>query len=144
LLFVRRLDAIQWQGGRFNAARCFEVAAGVARRSLSIDATGLGVQRSVQRKRAMPVVLKAVALGAFRRKRRSFHRYKTPLPADDGRRTGLQPAFDGVEGSSFGQHQDELGAKDVDRWQGTRLSMLFSSNCCSRVRETSLLVAIPA
>ena len=29
----------------------------------------------------------------------------------------LQPVFDSVEGSSFGQHQDELGAKDVARWQ---------------------------
>ena len=47
---------------------------------------------------------------------------KTLLPADDGRRTGLQPPFDGVEGSSFGQHQDQLGAKDVTRWQGARLS----------------------
>jgi hypothetical protein len=35
---------------------------------------------------------------------------------------GLQPALNGVEGSSFGQHQDELGAKDVAGRQGTRLS----------------------
>lgn len=38
------------------------------------------------------------------------------FPADDGRRTDLQPAFDGVERSSLGQHQDELGAKDIARW----------------------------
>jgi len=44
------------------------------------------------------------------------------LPADDGRGTRLQSALDGVEGSSLGQHQDELGAKNVTRRQGTRLS----------------------
>jgi hypothetical protein len=44
------------------------------------------------------------------------------LPADDGGSTGLQPAFNRVEGGPFTQHQDELGAKDVTRWQGTRLS----------------------
>lgn len=38
------------------------------------------------------------------------------FPADDGRRTDLQPAFDGVEASSF-QHQDELGAKNRSLWQ---------------------------
>lgn len=47
---------------------------------------------------------------------------KALLPTDDRRCTGLQPALDGVEGSSFCQHQDELGAKDVARRQGTRLS----------------------
>src|SRR5204863_231501 len=30
------------------------------------------------------------------------------LPADDGRGTRLQSGLDGVEGSSLGQHQDEL------------------------------------
>jgi hypothetical protein len=44
------------------------------------------------------------------------------LPADNRGRTGLQAAFDRVEGSSFGQHQDEPGAKDVAGRQGTRLS----------------------
>ena len=44
------------------------------------------------------------------------------LPADDGRGTRLQSPLDGVEGSSLGQHQDELGAKNVTRRQGTRLS----------------------
>jgi hypothetical protein len=44
------------------------------------------------------------------------------LPADDGGSTGLQPALNGVEGCSFGQHRDELGAKEVAGQQGTRLS----------------------
>ena len=44
------------------------------------------------------------------------------LPADDRGSAGLQPALNGVEGSSFCQHQDELGAKDVAGRQGTRLS----------------------
>jgi hypothetical protein len=44
------------------------------------------------------------------------------LPADDGGSTGLQHTLDGVEGGSFGQHQDELGAKYVAGRQGTRLS----------------------
>ena len=35
------------------------------------------------------------------------------FPADDGGSTGLQHTLDGVEGGSLGQHQDELGAKDV-------------------------------
>ena len=43
------------------------------------------------------------------------------LPADDRRSAGLQPTFDGVEGSSFGQRQNEPGAKDVTRRQRTRL-----------------------
>src|SRR5258708_22910564 len=38
---------------------------------------------------------------------------ETLLPADDRGSTGLQPALNGVEGGSFCQHQDELGAKDV-------------------------------
>jgi hypothetical protein len=44
------------------------------------------------------------------------------LPADNGGSTGLQHTLDGAEGGSFGQHQDELGAKDVAGRQGTRLS----------------------
>src|SRR5215471_263180 len=36
---------------------------------------------------------------------------KALLPANDGGSTGLQPTLDGGEGGSFGQHQDELGAK---------------------------------
>src|ERR1700757_3536578 len=44
------------------------------------------------------------------------------LPADDRGSTGLQPALNDVEGSSFCQHQDELSAKDVAGRQGTRLS----------------------
>jgi hypothetical protein len=47
---------------------------------------------------------------------------KALLPADDRGSSGLQPAFDGVEGSSFRQHQDKPSAKDVAGWQGTRLS----------------------
>jgi hypothetical protein len=47
---------------------------------------------------------------------------KALLPADDRGSTGLQPALNGVEGSSFCQHQDELGAKDAASRQGTRLS----------------------
>src|SRR5262249_61248509 len=41
------------------------------------------------------------------------------LPADDRGSTGLQPARNGVEGGSFWQHEDELGAKDVARRQRT-------------------------
>ena len=44
------------------------------------------------------------------------------LPANDGGSSGLQPALDGAEGRAFGQHQDELGAKDVAGRQRTRLS----------------------
>ena len=33
------------------------------------------------------------------------------LPTDDGGSTGLQPTLDGVEGCSFGHHQDDPGAK---------------------------------
>jgi len=47
---------------------------------------------------------------------------KAPLPANDRRGAGLQPAFDGIEGSSFRQQQHQLGAKDVAGRQGTRLS----------------------
>ena len=43
------------------------------------------------------------------------------LPANDGWSTGLQPAFDGVEGCTFGQQEDQLGTEDVPGWQGTRL-----------------------
>jgi len=48
-----------------------EVAAGVANRSFSVDATGLRVQRGVQRKRAMSVVLEAMTLGAARGERQN-------------------------------------------------------------------------
>ena len=216
-----------------------EVAAGVAGRGSSVHAAGLGVQRGIQRKRSMPVVLEAVTLGSSRRKRQNgiepiqgldggflidaehggmlrrpqiqadnvgrfafelrivagqvtlqamgfqasffpdpMHSVladsqrcrqfaATPmrgtvagflaggrqnpgpqsrsqnrgllagmisvepiepgfeealLPADDRGSTGLQPALNGVEGGSFCQHQDELGAKDVAGRQGTRLS----------------------
>lgn len=44
------------------------------------------------------------------------------FPAADGVSTGLQSALNGVEGGAFGQHRDELGAKDVARRQGPRLS----------------------
>src|SRR5713101_8337317 len=43
------------------------------------------------------------------------------LPANDGRSTGVQPVFDGVEGGMFSQHEDQLGTEDVPGWQGTRL-----------------------
>ena len=44
------------------------------------------------------------------------------LPANDGRGARQQPTFDGAEGSSFGQQQDQLGAKDVAGRQRTGLS----------------------
>jgi hypothetical protein len=64
------------------------------------------------------------------------------LPADDRGSTGLQHALNGVEGSSFCQHQDELGAKDVAGRQGTRLNDAASSERWLLVRDTSLSVAI--
>jgi len=48
-----------------------EIAAGVVRRSFSVDAAGLGIQRSIQRKRAMAVVLETMTLGAARRERQN-------------------------------------------------------------------------
>jgi hypothetical protein len=41
-----------------------EVTAGVAGRGSSVHAAGLGVQRGIQRKRSMPVVLETVTLGS--------------------------------------------------------------------------------
>jgi len=216
-----------------------EVAAGVAGRSSSMHPAGFGIQRGIERKRSMPVVLEAVTLGSSRRKRqhgiepiqgldggflidaehggmlwrpqiqaenvgrfafelrivagqitfqtmgfetgfgpdpmhgvfahaqcrrkfatapmrgaiarflagggqnpgpqrRSQHRSllagmtgiepvkpgleEASLPADDGGSRGLQLPFDDAERRALGQHQDELGAKDVARRQGTRLS----------------------
>lgn len=64
------------------------------------------------------------------------------LPADDGGSTALQPALNGVEGSSFCQHQDEHGAKDVAGRQGMRLSNAAEFRWLL-VRDTSLSVAIP-
>jgi hypothetical protein len=46
-----------------------EVAAGVAGGGFCVHAASLGVQRGIQRKRAMPVILEAVALGPSRRER---------------------------------------------------------------------------
>jgi hypothetical protein len=46
---------------------------------------------------------------------------KALLPTNDGGSTGLQLTLDRVERASFGQHQDELGAKHVACRQGTRL-----------------------
>src|SRR6201988_538681 len=46
-----------------------EVTAGVAGCGSSVHAAGLGIQRGIQRKRSMPVVLEAVTLGSSRRKR---------------------------------------------------------------------------
>ena len=43
------------------------------------------------------------------------------FPANDGRRPGLQKSLNRVEGSAFGQHQDELGPKAVTGRQRTRL-----------------------
>jgi len=48
-----------------------EVEAGVAGRGSSVHAAGLGVQRGIQRKRSMPVILEAVTLGSSRRKRQN-------------------------------------------------------------------------
>ena len=48
-----------------------EAAAGVAGCGSSMHAAGLGVQRGIQRKRSMPVVLEAVTLGSSRRKRQN-------------------------------------------------------------------------
>ena len=48
-----------------------EVTAGVAGCGSSVHAAGLGVQRGIQRKRSMPVVLEAVTLGSSRRKRQN-------------------------------------------------------------------------
>ena len=44
------------------------------------------------------------------------------LPANDGRRRSLQLPLDRAKRRALSQHQDELGAKDVARRQGTRLS----------------------
>ncbi len=46
-----------------------EVTAGMAGRGSSVHAAGFGVQRGIQRKRSVPVVLEAVTLGASRRTR---------------------------------------------------------------------------
>jgi len=46
-----------------------EVTAAVAGRGSSVHAAGLGVQRGIQRKRSMAVVLEAMTLGSSRRKR---------------------------------------------------------------------------
>ena len=48
-----------------------EVATGVASCGFAVHAAGLGVQRGIQRKRAMPVVLEPVTLGAARRERQN-------------------------------------------------------------------------
>ena len=48
-----------------------EIAAGVAGRGFSVHPAGLGVQRGIQRKRAMTVVLKPVTLGSSRRERQN-------------------------------------------------------------------------
>jgi hypothetical protein len=55
---------------RYNLAEeIHEVGAGVARRGFSVHASGLGVQRGIQRQRAVAVIFKPVALGAARRQR---------------------------------------------------------------------------
>ena len=46
-----------------------ELAAGVAGGGLAVDAAGGGIERGIQRERAVPVVLEAVAFGASRRGR---------------------------------------------------------------------------
>ena len=48
-----------------------EVTASVAGRGFSVHAVGLGVQRGIQRKCSMPVVLEAVTLRSPRRKRQN-------------------------------------------------------------------------
>lgn len=48
-----------------------EVATGVARGGFPVHSAGLGVQRGIQRKRSMPVVLEAVTLGTSWRKRQN-------------------------------------------------------------------------
>ena len=48
-----------------------EVTAGVAGRGSSVHAAGFGVQRGIQRKRSVPVVLEAMTLGSPRRKRQN-------------------------------------------------------------------------
>jgi hypothetical protein len=58
-----------------------EVTAGVAGRGSSVHAAGLGVQRGIQRKRSMPVVLEAVTLGSSRRER---HDWVQPIQGLDG------------------------------------------------------------
>lgn len=62
-----------------------------------------------------------------------------------GGRTGLQLAFDRIEGSSFGQHQDQFGAKHVSCRQATRFSdaaefgtLLRSKNDCVVCRHAQL------
>ena len=46
-----------------------EVAAGMAGGSFSVHASGLGVERRIQRKRAMSVILEAMTLSTSRRER---------------------------------------------------------------------------
>ena len=48
-----------------------EVTAGVAGSGSTVHAAGLGVQRGIQRKRSMPVVLETVTLGSSRRERQN-------------------------------------------------------------------------
>ena len=57
---------------------------------------------------------------------------KALFPANDRGSTGLQAAFDRVEGSSFGQHQDELGAKNITGRQrtGLRNAVEFQTLVC--------------
>ena len=44
------------------------------------------------------------------------------LPATDGRRCSTEPLFDGAEGCTLGQHQDEPGAEDISSGQRQGLS----------------------
>ena len=46
---------------------------------------------------------------------------ETLLPADDGRSGRPQPALNGAERGTLGQHQDQTGAEDVSGRQGTGL-----------------------
>jgi hypothetical protein len=43
------------------------------------------------------------------------------LPANDGRRSGLELLLDRAKGHAFGQHQNQLGAKYIAGRQSTRL-----------------------
>jgi hypothetical protein len=46
---------------------------------------------------------------------------EAPLPANDGGSAGLEADFDGVERYPRGQHEDQLGPKDIAGGQRTRL-----------------------
>ena len=67
------------------------------------------------------------------------------LPANDGRRCGLELLLDRAKGHAVGQHQNQLGAKYISRQGRVRdWRCLLSSECCCSGRESiSLPVAMP-